>query len=227
MEWMERRSKKPIVFFSAAALAAAAAIYTLSMLADRPPAPPSPDSPSEVAAPPTSPSPKAAPPVRGSAAAAVTIEAFSDFQCPYCARSVATLKQLLEKRPQEVRWIFRHFPVFSSHPNAPALHMVALAAGEQGRFWEMHDLLFAHQDQVSRDDLLGYARRLNLDMNRFEASLRDRELMARIETDYNEAVDRGVRATPTFFINGRKVEGAIPYPLFEREVALALSAAKR
>lgn len=162
-------------------------------------------------------------PIRGEPAAPVTIEEFSDFQCPYCARSVSTVKQVLEEYPGRVRWIFRHFPVFESHPNAPALHLVSIAAGEQGRFWEMHDLLFEKRDHVTRDDILGYARQLHLDMKRFQEALGNRELITRIETDYNEAVDRGVRATPTFFINGRKVEGAIPYPLFKQEVERALA----
>lgn len=165
-------------------------------------------------------------PVRGAPAASVTIEEFSDFQCSFCARSVSTVKQILEEYPGEVRWLFRHFPVFESHPNAPAIHMVAMAAGEQGRFWEMHDLLFENRDRVARDDVFGYARRLNLDMAHFEASLGDRSLITRMEADYNEAIDRGVRATPTFFINGRKVEGAIPYSLFKREVETALAAVK-
>lgn len=165
-------------------------------------------------------------PLRGEPSAPVTIEEFSDFQCPFCARSVSTVKQILEEHPGEVRWIFRHFPVFQSHPNAPAIHMVAIAAGEQGRFWEMHDLLFENRNRVARDDIFGYARRLNLDMARFESSLGDRDLITRMEADYNEAIERGVRATPTFFINGRKVEGAIPYSLFKREVETALAAAK-
>ncbi len=166
---------------------------------------------------------KIASPVRGTETAPVTIEEFSDFQCPFCARSVATLKQILETHPAQVRWIFRHFPVFASHPNAPAIHLFSVAAGEQNRFWEMHDLLFENQDRLSPDDLLGHARRLNLDLDRFNASLRDRSLMNKIEADYNEGVQRGVRATPTFFVNGRKIEGAIPYPLFKREVELALA----
>jgi protein-disulfide isomerase len=165
-------------------------------------------------------------PVRGDPAAPVTIEEFSDFQCPFCARSVSTVKQILQDYPGQVSWVFRHFPVFESHPNAPAIHMVAIAAGEQGHFWEMHDLLFENRDHVTRDDVFGYARRLNLDMARFEAALGNRDFIRRIEADYNEAIQRGVRATPTFFINGRKVEGAVPYPLFKREVESALAATK-
>jgi protein-disulfide isomerase len=133
----------------------------------------------------------------------------------------------MEEFPSQVRWEFRHFPVVSSHPNAPLIHMAALAAGKQGRFWEMHDKVFENRDRVSLQDLLGYARGLGLDLKAFEASLQDERLMTRIETDYNEGADRMVRATPTFFVNGRKIEGAIPYPLFKREVELAILSANR
>lgn len=166
-------------------------------------------------------------PARGEASAAVTIEEFSDFQCPFCARSVPVMKQIMADFPGRVRWVFRHFPVISSHPNTALVHMAALAAGKQGRFWEMHDAVFENRDHVSRQDLLGYARGMGLDLKAFEASLQDRSLIARLETDYNEGADRQVRATPTFFVNGRKVEGAIPYPLFRREVELAIVAAGR
>ncbi len=166
-------------------------------------------------------------PVRGDPRALVTVEEFSDFQCPFCARSVPVMKQLLAEYPGEVRWIFRHFPVISSHPNAPLIHMAVLAAGRQGRFWEMHDTVFENRERVSVDDLIGYARGMGLDLKAFEASLQDRNLMGRIETDYNEGADRMVRATPTFFVNGRKIEGAVPYPMFKREVELAILSAKK
>jgi len=166
-------------------------------------------------------------PVRGEASAVVTIEEFSDFQCPFCARSVPVMKQLLADFPGQVRWIFRHFPVISSHPNAALVHMAVLAAGKQGHFWEMHDAVFENRDHVSRQELIGYARGMGLDLKAFEASLQDRSLIARIETDYNEGADRMVRATPTFFVNGRKIEGAIPYPMFRREVELAILSAEK
>jgi len=226
---MKKRSAKEIkqrVLLWSVLLAGAAAVF-YAIGAPRTGAPKE-EEPRQIEAPPVT-SPQAPPasfPVRGAPAAPVTIEEFSDFQCPFCARSVSTVKQILEDYPGQVRWIFRHFPVFESHPNAPAIHMVAIAAGEQGRFWEMHDLLFENRDRVTRDDVFAYARRLNLDMKRFEASLGDRNLITRIETDYNEAIERGVRATPTFFINGRKVEGAVPYALFKREVESALAATK-
>ncbi|TAK02140.1 MAG: DsbA family protein [Candidatus Manganitrophaceae bacterium] len=212
------KRKKSNALVWAVLIGAAAGLFVTDRL--RPPREAPPETPAAMTSPPPIPVHF---PVRGEPTASVTIEEFSDFQCPYCARSVSTVKQILEAYPGRVRWVFRHFPVFESHPDAPALHLVSIAAGEQGRFWEMHDLLFENREQVTRDDILGYARRLNLDMKRFQEALGNRELIGRIETDYNEAVDRGVRATPTFFINGRKVEGAIPYSLFKQEVERALA----
>ena len=220
------KSKRPIALLSVLLLVGVAAgVYLFN--ASHSEAPPRKKPPeSQVSLPAPVPSALTPSPVRGAPAAPVTIEEFSDFQCPFCARSVATVKQILDAYPGRVRWVFRHFPVFESHPDAPALHLVAIAAGEQGRFWEMHDFLFENRDHITRDEILSYARRLNLDMKRFEASLGDRSLIARMETDYNEGVARGVQATPTFFINGRKVEGALPYPRFKQEVERALAAAK-
>ncbi len=164
---------------------------------------------------------------RGPANAPVLIEEFSDFQCPFCARSVATIEQVLKNYPKQVKVVFRHFPVAESHPNALLAHMASEAAGRQGRFWEMHDLLFANLRRVSRPDLVGYARQLGLDVTAFEAGLKDRALFNRVEADYEEGLTRQVRATPTFFINGRKVEGAIPYALFKKEIDAALIAPSR
>ncbi len=166
-------------------------------------------------------------PVRGDPNAVVTIEEFSDFQCPFCGRAVATLNKLLAAHPGKVKLIFRHFPVAESHPKAMLAHVATVAAARQGRFWEMHDLVFENMRRVSYSDLLGYANRLKLDMKAFEADLRDPNLEALVRSDFDEGLRRQVRATPTFFINGRKVEGAIPYDLFNREVARALKEAKK
>jgi len=154
--------------------------------------------------------------------APVTIEEFSDLQCPFCARSVATLKQILKEYPKQVKIIFRHFPVVSSHPDALLAHMALSEAGRQGRFWEMHDLIFENMRHVSREHLIGYAKRLGLDRPAFEAGLQDRSLYRVIDADYREGLKRQVRATPTFFINGRKIEGAVPYALFKQEIDAAL-----
>ena len=159
---------------------------------------------------------------RGPANAVVLIEEFSDFQCPFCARSVGVLQQVLKDYPTQVKLVFRHFPVAESHPNALLAHMAAESAGRQGRFWEMHDLLFANMRRVLRPDLMGYAKQLGLDVATFDAGLKDRELFQRVDADYTKGVSRQVRATPTFFINGRKLEGALPYALFKKEIDAAL-----
>jgi protein-disulfide isomerase len=166
-------------------------------------------------------------PVRGDPKAVVTIEEFSDFQCPFCGRAVATLNKLLAAHPGKVRLVFRHFPVAESHPKAMLAHVATLAAARQGRFWEMHDLVFENMRRVSYSDLLDYAGRLKLDLKAFEADLRDPSLEALVRRDFNEGLSRQVRATPTFFINGRKVEGALPYDLFNREVERAMTEAKK
>lgn len=161
-------------------------------------------------------------PVRGNPDAVVTIEEFSDFQCPFCGRAVPTLKKIMEAYPGKVKLVFRHFPVLESHPKAMLVHVATLAAGKQGRFWEMHDLVFENMRRVSYSDLLSYAGRLGLDMKAFKADLEDRTLETLVRNDFNEGLRRQVRATPTFFVNGRKIEGAIPYDLFSREVERAL-----
>jgi protein-disulfide isomerase len=156
-------------------------------------------------------------------AAKVLIEEFSDFQCPFCARSVATLKQVLIDYHGRVDLVFRHFPVVESHPHALLAHMAVEAAGKQGKFWEMHDLVFENMRQVSRPHLFKYAERLKLDLKAFEADLKSRPLFEKIERDYQEGIDRQVRATPTFFIGGQKIEGAVPYAVFQSAIDRALA----
>jgi len=162
-------------------------------------------------------------PVRGNPNAPVTIEEFSDFQCPFCGRAVPTLNKIIAAYPDKVKLVFRHFPVLESHPKAMLAHMATLAAGKQGRFWEMHDLVFENMRRVAYSDLLGYARRLGLDLTAFEADLRNPDAEILIRNDFEEGLGRQVRATPTFFINGRKVEGALPYDRFKQEVDRAIA----
>jgi protein-disulfide isomerase len=173
------------------------------------------------------PPPQDQPAALGAPQALVTIEIFSDFQCPFCAQSVPVLKQILQEHPSDVRMVFRHFPVAQSHPNAPLVHMAALAAGRQQRFWEMHDIVFENQKQVADEDLLAYAEKIGLDMKAFRNAFQDLSLISRIKTDFDEGVERGVRATPTFFINGRKMEGAIPYPEFNKAIEQAIADARQ
>jgi protein-disulfide isomerase len=145
----------------------------------------------------------------GSAAPEVTIDLFSDFQCPFCAGLAQPMHDLQSKGVDGVRLAvnFKHYPL-SSHADAPLAHQAALAARQQGRFWEMHDLLFANQRAVKRTDLLGYAKSLDLDLVRFQKDLDGDAAKTLIESDKAEGDKRGVNGTPTFFVNGKLYVGA-------------------
>ncbi|HLT28624.1 MAG TPA: thioredoxin domain-containing protein [Myxococcaceae bacterium] len=138
--------------------------------------------------------------------AKVTIVQWSDFECPYCARASTTVREIREAYPEDVRFEFRHQPL-PTHARAIPAAIAALAADEQGRFWEYHDLLFQQQQALSDDDLEAYARMVGLDLPRFRRSLRDPRHEARIREDAAEGRRLGALGTPTFFINGRKLMG--------------------
>ncbi|HZY31591.1 MAG TPA: thioredoxin domain-containing protein [Candidatus Methylomirabilis sp.] len=163
-------------------------------------------------------------PALGPEIAPVTIVEYSDFQCPYSARGSLTLKRLLQLYPGRVRWVFKHFPL-RIHPDAPLAHEAALAAHEQGKFWEMRDLLLSNQGRLKRDDVLSYARQLGLDMPAFANDLDSRRLRSRVLRDTLQGRSLRVDTTPTYFINGKRVIGARPLSAFqqviERELARA------
>ena len=154
-------------------------------------------------------------PARGMKNAAVTLVAFSDFQCPYCARVAPALDQIEEEYGDKVRIAFKHLPL-SIHPKAPAAHAAAQAAHLQGKFWEMHDKIFANQRLMSEDKYLEWALELGLDLERFKRDVTSSEVKERIELDQAEASRLGIRGTPGFFINGRYLPGAKPYLEFKR-----------
>jgi protein-disulfide isomerase len=139
----------------------------------------------------------------------VEIVLFTDFQCPFCARFAQAFRELQSRGVEGVQTTvrFKHFPL-GIHPAAPLAHQAALAAGEQGKFWEMHDLLFANQSAVKRDDLLVYATKLGLDLDRFKKDLDGDRVKKLIEADKTEGERLGVQGTPTFFVNGNAYSGA-------------------
>jgi protein-disulfide isomerase len=145
-------------------------------------------------------------PSQGQESAPVTIVEFSDFQCPFCAHALPSVQQLMKANHENVRFVFKNFPL-DFHSDSHLAHMAALAAGEQGRFWEMHDLIFAHQKTLKRTDLLDLASRLGLDMSRFQKDLDNPRLRTRIEDDKREGERLGVNATPTFVVNGEAFSG--------------------
>jgi len=153
-------------------------------------------------------------PVRGDEDAKLTIVEFSDFQCPFCRRVNPTLAKILEEYGDKVKIVFKHLPL-SIHPKAPAAHAAAEAAHRQGKFWPMHDRIFADQAAMSPEKYLEYAQELGLDMERFQRDLNDPAIRQRIESDSAEGASLGVSGTPAFFVNGRFLSGAQPYPRFQ------------
>ena len=161
-------------------------------------------------------------PVRGRADAPVTIVEFSDFQCPFCSRAHPTLLRVLETYPDSVRLVFKHNPL-GFHRDAPLAHRATLAADLQGRFWEMHDKIFANGRDLSRPTLIEHAKELELDIAKFTEDLDSEKLIAALDREVEEASQLGVTGTPTFFINGKILAGAQPYEnfkaLIDRELA--------
>jgi Na+/H+ antiporter NhaA len=146
--------------------------------------------------------------VRGPLDAAVTLVEYGDLECPYCARAEPAVRELLAAFGDDLSFVFRHYPLPDVHPHAQLAAEAAEAAGAQGAFWEMHDLLFTHQDALEAKDLLGYAADLGLDVDRFKRDLRERRHERRVTEDVAGAERSGVSGTPTFFINGQRVYGA-------------------
>jgi protein-disulfide isomerase len=146
-------------------------------------------------------------PSRGSRDAKVTVVEFSDFQCPFCSRAVPVVKEVEKEFAGEVRVVWKHLPL-SFHPNAMPAALAAEAARQQGKFWEMHDRLFAGQQSLSDAAYAKNARELGLDMARFDKALQDPTTRARVEEDAKAAAAAGVSGTPTFLVNGEPVIGS-------------------
>jgi protein-disulfide isomerase len=151
----------------------------------------------------------------------VTIVEWSDFQCPYCGRVSPTLAKIREEYGDQVRLAFKHLPL-AIHPQAQAAHAAAEAAHRQGKFWEMHDLIFTNQRDLKVETLEGYAVSINLDMDQYRRDVAAKDVLDRIAEDMEQAQALGVTGTPSFFINGKFLSGAQPYPIFKRSIDAAL-----
>ena len=154
-------------------------------------------------------------PVRGPADAPVTIVAYSDFQCPFCGRAEATVQEVWSHYPGKIRLVFRHFPL-PFHEHARPAAAAAVCAAEQGKFWPMHDALFAHQRALGDADVLGYAAAIaGLDVDAFKGCLASPRPKAIIDADVAAGEALGVNGTPAFFINGVELSGAQPFPRWQ------------
>lgn len=141
--------------------------------------------------------------VLGPAHAPVTVLEYGDFECPSCKQAAPSVKLLLERFPNRVRFAYRHFPLEQGHPHALGAAEASECAGEQGKFWEMHDRLFAHQDRLSLPHLKVHAQEIGLDMARYIAEMDDRVYLQRVREHQEGARRSHLRATPGFFVNGR------------------------
>ncbi|MEM7160085.1 MAG: thioredoxin domain-containing protein [Myxococcota bacterium] len=150
----------------------------------------------------------------GPADALVTIVTWSDFQCPYCKRVSPTIAQLRRDYGSDIRYAFKHNPL-AFHNNARSAAIAAEAAGEQGKFWEMHDLLFENNRDLSDANYKKWARKLGLDMAQFKKDLASPTIAARVDAHQKEGVQLGARGTPSFFVNGRFLSGAQPAASFK------------
>jgi protein-disulfide isomerase len=153
-------------------------------------------------------------PSKGPASAPITIVEYSDFQCPFCARVNPTLDQVLKTYGDKVRIVFKDFPL-PNHPQAPKASEAAHCAGEQGKFWELHDRMFANQQALQVPQLKEYATALGLDMNAFNQCLDSGKHAARVSENIKSGTALGVGSTPTLYVNGRPVVGAQPFEYFK------------
>jgi protein-disulfide isomerase len=146
--------------------------------------------------------------IQGPADAAVTLVEYGDYECPYCGAAYPIVKEAQGRMGNRLRFVFRNFPITTSHPQAERAAEAAEAAAGQGAFWEMHDLLYENQNHLRDEDLRSHAERLGLDLERFERELAERTHAERVHEDFMSGVRSGVNGTPTFYINGARHDDA-------------------
>jgi protein-disulfide isomerase len=140
--------------------------------------------------------------------APVTLVEYGDFECPYCGMAYPVVKTAQRALGDNIRFVFRNFPLAEAHPHARVAAQAAEAAGAQGKFWEMHDMLFEHQNALEPEDLVTYADALGLDSVRFLRELQAGTYEKRVREDFRSGVRSGVNGTPTFFVNGYRYDGS-------------------
>jgi protein-disulfide isomerase len=146
--------------------------------------------------------------ILGSRDAIVTLTEYGDYECPHCGRAHPMLQELLSQFGDRVRLAFRNFPLTQIHPHAEMAAEAAECAGAQGKFWQMHDMLFEHQDALEAEDIVAYAQEVGLDLGRFQVDLTQATHRPRVRADFLSGVRSGVNGTPTFFIDGERHDGS-------------------
>jgi protein-disulfide isomerase len=165
---------------------------------------------------------------KGNSESKVLLVEYSDFQCPACGRYYPLLKQLNQELGDQIQFVYRHFPLKQTHKNAEPAAFAAEAAGKQGKFWEMHDLIFEGQKDWSekrnaKETFAEYAQSLNLDMERFKTDVESKEIKNKVRNDYSSGIKAGVNSTPTLFLNGKKLQNPRGYEELKQLVEEAMA----
>jgi protein-disulfide isomerase len=147
--------------------------------------------------------------IQGRLDAPIVLIEYGDYECPYCGEVYPTVKAIQQRLGNRLCFVFRNFPLLDSHPHAQHAAEAAEAAGLQGKFWEMHDLLFEHQDALTDEDITGHATALGLDASRLLREVLSGALAPRVQEDVQSGTRAGVHGTPTFFINGERYDAAL------------------
>jgi len=149
--------------------------------------------------------------IAGSTSAPLMLVEYGDYECPFCGQAFGVVKALQERLGDQLCFVFRNFPLANAHPHALPAAEAAEAAGAQGRFWPMHDMLYEHQDALEPLDLVGYAVNVGVDLDAFEYDLRSHRLVDKIGADLRSGALSGVNGTPTFFVNGYRHDGSFDF----------------
>jgi protein-disulfide isomerase len=149
--------------------------------------------------------------ILGSLEAPIELVEYGDFECPHCGRAFSIVQKLRADLGDQLRFAFRHFPLAKMHPHARKAAEAAEAAGAQGKFWEMHDVLFHHGTELELGNITRYAEQLGLDIPRFKAEIQSEKYAPRVQEDLASGVRSGVNGTPTFFLNGTRHNGGYDY----------------
>jgi protein-disulfide isomerase len=160
--------------------------------------------------------------VRGPAGARVTVVEYGDFECPSCYQAYPAVKVMLEHFGERIRFAFRHFPLVEIHPHAEMAAEAAEAAGAQKKFWTMHDMLFENQRHLKVNNLRQYAQKLELDLERYDWDMKEHAYLQRIQEHIRSGASSGVRATPTFFVNGVVTDVSFGMQSLEQAIERAL-----
>jgi protein-disulfide isomerase len=149
--------------------------------------------------------------IQGPADAGVTLVQYGDFECSYCGEAYPIVKRIRDRMGSGLRFVFRRFPITTSHPHSEQAAEAAEAAAAQGRFWDMHDHLYEHQQRLAEADLRTYAEALGLDVGRFDKELAEHAHADRVHEDFMSGVRSGVNGTPTFFVNGLRHDDSFEF----------------